>query len=245
MLSPAPGSPSHWKLILLFAWLCSCARLFAEPPLQPVTGFFRKPQFKRGDSNVDGKVDLSDAINTLRTLFSGVAGISCRDAADANGDGHLDISDPVYTLLFLFLDGERPPPPAPRECGVDPDVDRLGCRSYPLCPDDFPLIAHVLHRITFGPTEELLTQIQTKADLLRYIDEQLDGAPQNYDPALHEPDLSARVEALQIGFPSPGNPTVQAAKLKSSLLLYAMESRWQLLHVVSQFWNNHFHTQID
>jgi hypothetical protein len=103
----------------------------------------------------------------------------------------------------------------------------------------------VLNRITFGPTEDLYARIQTRDDLLRYIDEQIDQVPDRYDPALHEPDLHARVESLDIGFPGEGNQAQQKARLKASLIVHAVESRWQLFHVVAQFWNNHFHTQID
>ncbi len=58
--------------------------------------------FIRGDSNNDGKVDISDAINTLNYLYSGTGKADCQDAGDANDDGRVDISDAVYTLNYLF-----------------------------------------------------------------------------------------------------------------------------------------------
>ena len=57
--------------------------------------------FLRGDSNVDGKMDTSDAIYTLNFLFTGGRPIGCGDAADANDDGRVDMSDAIHTLSFL------------------------------------------------------------------------------------------------------------------------------------------------
>ncbi|MCZ6792592.1 MAG: MG2 domain-containing protein [Planctomycetota bacterium] len=85
--------------------------------------------FVRGDGNVDGTVDLSDAVTTLNYLFvgEGAATLRCRDAADANDDGTINITDPIYLLQFLFLGG--PPPAAPHTApGVDPTEDDLDCR---------------------------------------------------------------------------------------------------------------------
>ena len=86
--------------------------------------------FARGDSNADGRVDLSDAIATLGFLFLGDSEPTCLDSADANGDARLDISDAVYSLGFLFLGGQEFPPPFP-ECGIS--TDGLWCGRYPPC----------------------------------------------------------------------------------------------------------------
>jgi hypothetical protein len=67
--------------------------------------------FVRGDSNADARLDLSDAIFTLSSLFLGGEQASCSDAADSNDDGDLDISDPLYTLGRLFQGGSEPPSP--------------------------------------------------------------------------------------------------------------------------------------
>ena len=90
-------------------------------------------QFRRGDSNTDSGVDISDPINTLNVLFSGTGTINCRDAADANDDGAVDLSDAVYTLNFLFTGGAIPPAPGPFTLGVDPtlEIPELGCEFYP------------------------------------------------------------------------------------------------------------------
>jgi hypothetical protein len=59
--------------------------------------------FRRGDSNVDGTFDLSDAAYTLNSLFYPKLGfaLSCLDAADVNDDELLDVSD----VLLTDLDG--------------------------------------------------------------------------------------------------------------------------------------------
>jgi hypothetical protein len=93
-------------------------------------------QFIRGDGNGDGRVDLSDAVNTLDFLFSGGGNITCDDAADANDDSKIDISDPVGTLGFLFLGGPPMPDPGPVECGFDPTADDLRCHLSPPCSCD-------------------------------------------------------------------------------------------------------------
>jgi len=61
---------------------------------------------KRADSNLDGVIDISDAMTIFNHLFLGTAQLDCMDAADANGDGGVDISDGVTILQFLFLGGE-------------------------------------------------------------------------------------------------------------------------------------------
>ena len=85
--------------------------------------------FKRGDSNGDGTIDISDAINTLGYLFNGQGNALCRDASDANDDGTIDISDAIATLGFLFLGNNIIPPPF-TDRGVDPSEDSLGCDYY-------------------------------------------------------------------------------------------------------------------
>ena len=82
--------------------------------------------FRRGDSNDDDKVDLSDAVRTLNFLFLGTPPLVCLDAADFNDDGQIDVSDPIATLGFLFLDGNVPPPPFPED-GLDPTEDSMVC----------------------------------------------------------------------------------------------------------------------
>ena len=101
-----------------------------------VTVVFRKRPdalFRRGDSNDDARIDISDAVATLNALFSGGPQPACRDAADGNDDGVTDISDPVFVLNFLFAGESPPPPPGSEACGSDPTTDNLDCLES-ICP---------------------------------------------------------------------------------------------------------------
>jgi len=92
------------------------------------------PDFKRGDTNADGNIDLSDPVATLNFLFTGGDAPPCRVAADANGAGRLELTSAIYMLNFLFSGGSPPPAPYP-DCGeyVPARDDALGCESYDGC----------------------------------------------------------------------------------------------------------------
>lgn len=75
-------------------------------------------RFIRGDADLNGTVNLSDAVYVLSALFLGAGPLPCLDAADVNDVGRIDIADPIYLLRFLFLGGPPPLPPFP-----DPGVD--------------------------------------------------------------------------------------------------------------------------
>lgn len=86
--------------------------------------------FRRGDTNTDKTIDISDAITTLEWLFLGNSNISCKDSADANDSGEIDLSDAIYILGYLFI-GSNPQPPEPfMELGFDPTEDSLSCLRY-------------------------------------------------------------------------------------------------------------------
>jgi len=82
--------------------------------------------FRRGDSNGDGTLDLSDPVHELGFLFLGGSPPRCFDAADADDDGELAITDAIYVLGHLFLGSPAPPEPYP-EAGTDPTPDGLHC----------------------------------------------------------------------------------------------------------------------
>jgi hypothetical protein len=85
-----------------------------------------EPVFVRADGNLDGIVDLSDALRVLFFLFSGTT-VTCLDALDADDNGSIEMTDSIYTLDFLFRRGSPPPAPYPGT-GRDPtDTDSLGC----------------------------------------------------------------------------------------------------------------------
>jgi hypothetical protein len=99
-----------------------------------------RTQFRRGDFNGDGAVDISDAIAGLGHLYLGSAASGCRSAADANDDGQFDITDPIVLLVDLFSPEADSliPPPGPLDCGIGLRGDPLGCESYPACPGAAP-----------------------------------------------------------------------------------------------------------
>ncbi|MBN1441296.1 MAG: CotH kinase family protein, partial [Planctomycetes bacterium] len=82
--------------------------------------------FIRGDVDLSGGVDITDAIAAVNHLFLGGPGPICQDRMDSNDDGDLDVSDPIHTLLHLFAGGSPPPPPYPAP-GPDPTPDGLFC----------------------------------------------------------------------------------------------------------------------
>jgi hypothetical protein len=88
--------------------------------------------FIRGDSNVDGQVNISDPLKTFGVLFVGDPNPGCDDAMDSNDNGMVDISDGLHSLNFLFSDGPAPPAPG-GVCGPDPTLDTITCAAYPHC----------------------------------------------------------------------------------------------------------------
>ncbi len=77
-------------------------------------------QFRRGDFNSDGQVNITDPISTLNFLFGGGRSPPCMKAVDANGDGSVNIADATFSLNFLFSGGPAPPAPFP-DCGPEPE----------------------------------------------------------------------------------------------------------------------------
>jgi hypothetical protein len=90
-------------------------------------------QFKRGDANASGTINVTDPIYILQYVIGTGPALSCMDTGDCNDDESLDLSDAIYLLQHLFLSST--PPPAPYgNCGIDPDGQSIGCDSYPTCP---------------------------------------------------------------------------------------------------------------
>ena len=88
--------------------------------------------FRRGDTNVDGGINIADAIAILGFLFGGGEPPDCRDAGDANDDGLLNIADAIALLGHLFGGaGDLPPPFA--SCGTDPTPEELTCDRFDIC----------------------------------------------------------------------------------------------------------------
>jgi hypothetical protein len=87
--------------------------------------------FSPGDTNLDDRVDLSDAITVLGYLFlGGPTELDCEKAGDINDDSEVDISDATSLLGHLFLGGPTSlPAPAFPNCGDDPTEDGLRCAT--------------------------------------------------------------------------------------------------------------------
>jgi hypothetical protein len=92
----------------------------------------RRTLFRRGDSDSNGAMNLTDAVFTLNHLFLSGPAPTCLDAADADDNAKLNISDAIYVLNHLFLGGPAPPAPFP-ECGAEEGEDGLDCALYPSC----------------------------------------------------------------------------------------------------------------
>ena len=92
-----------------------------------------EPAFRRGDSNTDATVDLSDGVHVLSVLFLGVPGPDCSDASDSTNDGNVDVTDAILLFNYLFLGGTAPVSPGPVNCGPDTGEDDLDCESYESC----------------------------------------------------------------------------------------------------------------
>ena len=96
--------------------------------------------FRRGDSNGDGAIDLSDGIFLALQLYAGGEASTCLDAADADDDGDLDVSDVITVLDFLFRGRMAPAFPGPAYCGPDPTgSDALTCAAYEALGCSLPL----------------------------------------------------------------------------------------------------------
>lgn len=99
-----------------------------------ITGLPPQTRFRRGDSDADGQVNITDAIRTLNFLFSGTQTVPCLDAADSDDSGEVNITDPIKVLNFLFSGGANPAPPGPFSCGSDPTLlDGLAECTYRSC----------------------------------------------------------------------------------------------------------------
>ena len=90
-------------------------------------------QFRRGDSNASGDLNITDGVFVLNYLFLGGPEPPCQDAADSYDNGTLNITDGVRILNYLFLGGPAPPAPGPDTCGSDPTPDDLPPCVYESC----------------------------------------------------------------------------------------------------------------
>jgi hypothetical protein len=90
------------------------------------------PVYRRGDTNADAELNLSDAVFLLAWLFTGGEEPACIRTGDANDDDVVDISDALAILNYLFIGTQAPPEPF-QSCGVDRYAALLPCRTYEPC----------------------------------------------------------------------------------------------------------------
>ncbi len=107
---------------LLYGTVLGLTALFLTPSAHAAETFIR------GDVDGDGKITITDAVNTLNYLFKSGSEPGCLDAADVNDDGKIDVADAIGGLNYLFMGANAPPAPFP-EAGFDLTKDELGCRG--------------------------------------------------------------------------------------------------------------------
>ena len=107
---------AHYIILILSAFL-------AEP--QANAQEKESKDFIRGDADMNGRVNIADAVVMIRGIF-GKMPVICYDAVDFNDDGKADIRDPIHCLNYLFGGGFPPPSPFP-DLGQDPTPDLLEC----------------------------------------------------------------------------------------------------------------------
>ncbi len=93
-----------------------------------VTAMVEAPRFIRGDFDLDGMVELGDAVRILAYLYRGVA-TSCHDAGDVNDDEVLNTADAIQLLDFLYENGAAPEAPFPDPGWEREDEGPLGCAA--------------------------------------------------------------------------------------------------------------------
>ena len=88
--------------------------------------------FLRGDTNADGRTDVTDALVLAQALFRQGPALACAQAGDTDDDGRVALTDAIHLLLYLFGGDATLPEPAMR-CGIDPTLDALECRAHGAC----------------------------------------------------------------------------------------------------------------
>ncbi|MCS5626458.1 MAG: dockerin type I domain-containing protein, partial [Planctomycetes bacterium] len=86
--------------------------------------------FRRGDTDGNGTVELTDAVFILGYLFQGSTTPACLETADSDDNGKIDVSDAIRLLGWLFAGGGPLAPPGSEECGRDPTPGDEGECDY-------------------------------------------------------------------------------------------------------------------
>jgi len=64
--------------------------------------------WRHGDANEDGVIDIGDVVYLLEYLFKGGPAPDPLEAGDTNCDGLVNIGDVVYLINYLFKGGTAP-----------------------------------------------------------------------------------------------------------------------------------------
>lgn len=207
--------------------------------------------FKRGKvatASTGSHLTIADVFGFLDYVYMGQpAAVDCDKAYDVDDSGTIGVSDVLTMLHFLFTRGS--PPAAPYTgCGADPTEDALSCNDYsafcdptlmelPLSAEDlveYAQVQHVLRRIAYGQTPVLLDRVWGLPGRAGdYIDEQL--APEDIDESDNDV-LTDRLNRL--------DPDVDYLDLYRLQMMRGIYSERQLAEVLTDFWENHFNTNL-
>ena len=66
--------------------------------------------FTRGDANLDGVLNVGDAVYIIAYIFRNGPSPRPLFAGDINADGKINVGDSVYLINYLFREGPPPPP---------------------------------------------------------------------------------------------------------------------------------------
>ena len=118
---------SEGKIVWIGAGTKGSTFLYADWEIFLTEVQIPEPSFRRGDVNIDEKVNIADAIFILSYYLKNQPSPDCLDSADTNDDGQINSEDAKVLLSYLFAQGASLPAPF-QSCGVDPTGDNLMCR---------------------------------------------------------------------------------------------------------------------
>lgn len=153
---------------------------------RPIRGLRRA--FVRGDANLDGAVNLADAVVILRQLFLGEP-MLCADASDVDDDTmrtRVELTDAVRLLMYLFAGGAPPPYPFPVPGGDStldtPESSEDWIGNYPGdlgCSYETYHYHDVAHGISYAPCrpDNDQSQCAPRQPIRQFLDVSVDPGP--------------------------------------------------------------------
>lgn len=105
---------------------------------------------------------------------------------------------------------------------------------------DDPEAHHVLNRLTFGPTSDLLAAVKATNGYTQFLQQQLapGGITENHQLL----SIRAQINLPFTGIPWSTGPLVDLDDIRLARLAHATLSHRQLNEVMTEFWENHFNT---